>query len=401
MGMSHLKKMDIRHSHNFLKRLSLWAMKEKINIQHFGGRLQISWRWHSGIDYFLLIFSIIWNGIAGFMALVMLADGEVPWMLSLHLATGFLVGYFTTARFLNTTKINVDHQQLEVKHGPIPWFGNKTLPSSSLQQLFVVQEGHEKAGNTTTLLYSVKANRSNDKPINIVSGIRSQEVALNIEQQIERYLSIEDEIVTAPSNPLEKLLKEKFPQLEFPETGPINKGKEPNNDSSRAATIPSPRPLDSHREMLSKGRGTSLRLGEETLQLLDFTQLDWSNGTTDRQAFLQDSKGQPRAIYAEDRGHRGFQYLEERQLSAEEYQLLGLDERVTPPQSLQNGKDKYYQREAIHGFAYPENGRPQSIQQWIYFTTAGPDRFRVVKVPGAPLAVYIQEPVAEPVLATR
>ncbi len=375
-------------------------MKEKINIQQLGGRLSISWRWHSSIDYFLLFFSVLWNGGVGFAAIAMLANGELPWMLSIHLATGFFVAYFTAARFLNTTEISVDHRQLEVAHGPIPWFGNKILPSNTLQQLFVVQEGHEKAGNKTTLLYSVKANRKNDKPITIVSSIRSQEVALDIERQIEQYLKIPDEAVTAPTNPLEKMLREKFPQLELPDTGPINEGKEVYTGSS-STVIPAPRRLDTQQELLSRGRGTSLRLDEEELQLLDFTQLDWSNGTTDRQAFLQDSKGQRRAIYAEDRGHRGFQYLEERALKEEEYQLLGLDERVTPPQSLQNGKDKYYQREAIHGFAYPDNGRPQSVQQWIYFTTAGPDRFRVVKVPGKPLAVYIQEPVAEPVLATR
>ncbi len=380
-------------------------MKEKLQIQQTRGQLSIQWRWFQPMAFFMLFFSLFWNLITLVIAGVMAAEGNFPWPLSIHLLAGLGVGYYTLSLFLNKTRITVNRQQLSVVHSPLPWWGNRTIPSRELEQVFVIQSGYKKSGSKTTLLYAVRAKLRGNKSSSIVESLASEQQALEIEKLIEQYLNIRDEAIAAPVSDLESRLRERFPDINFPSPQPINTGKKNSSTTADTSpdsfTAPPPRPLtDKSHDLLRRGRGTELLVAEDKLLLTDFTQLDWSNGSTDRQALLRDSNGQLRAIYAEDRGSRGLQYLEERALKAEEINALGLSSANELPNSFLNGKDKYYQREAIQGYAYPESGRPQAIQQSIYFTTASPSRFRLVQPSQGPLQVYVQEPVVEPILVS-
>lgn len=376
-------------------------MEKKLQIQQTSGQLTIQWRWYQPMAFFLLFFSLFWNSITLVIAGLMLAEGDFLWPLSIHLLAGLSIGYYTLLLFVNKTSITIDQHELRVAHGPFPWWGNKQIPSRELEQLYVIQSGHQKSSSKVTLLYDLRAKLKSGKDNSLVSGLTSEQQALEIEHLLEKHLHIRDEAVKAPVSDLEAAIKARFPNLNLPMPQPINTGKQNSPVSSEAFNAPPPRPLtEKNQDLLRKGRGTELLLGREKLLLTDFTQLDWSNGSTDRQAFLRDSNGQLRTIYAEDRGSRGLQYLEERALKAAEISALGLSEAAELPSSFLNGKDKYYQREAIQGHAYPDNGRPQALQQWLYFTTANPSRFRLVQHSNGQIEVYIQEPIAEPILVS-
>jgi hypothetical protein len=80
---------------------------------------------------------------------------------------------------------------LEISHKPIPWLGNKRLKSAELKQIYV-KEKIKRNNNNTSVTYEVRAILLNGKSIKIISGLPNSEQALYVEQEIERYIGIED-----------------------------------------------------------------------------------------------------------------------------------------------------------------------------------------------------------------
>jgi hypothetical protein len=48
---------------------------------------------------------------------------------------GAFFGYYSLCLLLNSTEFKVDDEWLSVRHGPLPWFGNRQLPVDRIQQI--------------------------------------------------------------------------------------------------------------------------------------------------------------------------------------------------------------------------------------------------------------------------
>ncbi len=109
----------------------------------------------------------------------------------LHLAVGAGLTYFTLAGYLNSTVIDVDGNVIRVRHGPIPWWGNHRLSSKAIIQLY---SKHEHWSNYTSSIdaFQVRAITNARRNLLLVSGLDHAEQALFIEQEIEKFLNIED-----------------------------------------------------------------------------------------------------------------------------------------------------------------------------------------------------------------
>ncbi|MBI5537037.1 MAG: hypothetical protein HY898_30225 [Deltaproteobacteria bacterium] len=59
--------------------------------------------------------------------------------LLLTLGVGLFV-YEQLGRLLNKTRLRLDGRTLQVKHSPLPWAGNKTLPRERIRKLFCVDD---------------------------------------------------------------------------------------------------------------------------------------------------------------------------------------------------------------------------------------------------------------------
>lgn len=378
---------------------------KNFQIERMGGELRLSWRWKSRSAWALLFMSIFWNAIVGVFILGMLLDGgENIWFflpISLHFFVGLFLAYYTVASFFNTTVITAGHYRLKASHGPVPWWGNRDYAVREIDQLFVVAGGSETVNGNKTILYSVRAKLTNGKSTTLATSIRTKDQALDIERLIEKHLNIED--VPVHDNPLEDLFKKHFPKAKLPPLpGPINEGKGGAAETPKFSDIPPPR-QDEHLSLdtLDVAPGEVLHLMDRDYVLAARTQLDWGIGTTDRQILLRTASGEELHIYAEDRGDRGWSYLEERQLSPKEWLRLGLNTPDRLPNSFLNGEEKYYQREELLGYAHPQDGPGRPVRQWIYFTTTSHVRFRVL-TDGKEVQVFVQEPIAErAILAAR
>ena len=171
-----------------------------ITVDQWGPQLKIVRRWFSPVIIFLIFFCIAWDSFLVFwyaMAFSDLNGGGMGWMMIIfpvaHVAVGVGLTYFTIAGILNKTKLSVDVGQLTVRHGPLPWPGNRTLTTDELDQLYCT-EHISRSGNSTSSSTSYRVNVAtrDGKKIKLLSGLSDADQALYIEQKIEEHLGIED-----------------------------------------------------------------------------------------------------------------------------------------------------------------------------------------------------------------
>ncbi len=166
----------------------------RISIAQDGADLVITRRWFSGSFVALLFFCLIWDGFLAFWYYGAFAT-NAPLLTKLfpvvHLAVGMGLSYFTVAGFVNRTLLRVGVGQIQVRHVPLPWPGNKILLRDSVEQLFS-EERISRSNNGTSCTYRVSAVLRGGARTKLVSGLPSPDQAVFIEQQIESYLGIED-----------------------------------------------------------------------------------------------------------------------------------------------------------------------------------------------------------------
>ena len=168
-------------------------MPEKIELQELDNTLEIRRRWFGFAFIFLALFCLVWNGFM--VAWHVMAWSTGAWFMSffglLHTAVGLGLLYFTIAGFLNTTTIRAGQGVLDVKSAPIPWPGNKSVPIVDVKQLYCSEKSHH-GKNSSSYTYEVNAIRFNDAKETLVKGLTEADQALYIEQELERFLKIED-----------------------------------------------------------------------------------------------------------------------------------------------------------------------------------------------------------------
>ena len=180
------------------KRMDL-GLPDKLELLHEGSSIVIVRQWFGWQVLLATAFAVFWNfflvmwysmtfafgsGFGGMFAFAALFP-------LIHVAVGVGITYGALAGWINQTRIKVDQGKLSVRHGPLPWLGNKDLDGSDLKQLYS-KEKVSRGRNSTTTTYEVHVLTANGKNIKLLGGLETSEQALYIEQEIERYFRIED-----------------------------------------------------------------------------------------------------------------------------------------------------------------------------------------------------------------
>lgn len=148
---------------------------------------------------FEIMFTVLWNVIVLGMVAAMVAGGAVINLifLAIHLLVGLTLGYRLLAKFINKTNIIIDDTTIKLEHGPLKMTGKRDLiiENKNVEQLYVSEyvTNVQKNGQPVRAfgLYLILKNR---KKIQLVKD-SNKESALYLEQEIERYLKIEDRSV--------------------------------------------------------------------------------------------------------------------------------------------------------------------------------------------------------------
>ena len=168
--------------------------------------IELSWgkRWYENI--FLLFFTVVWNlfiGVFVFMAFFSGGVGMLPFM-SIHILVGIGLIYYQLATFLNTTYITANRHHIHIEHKPIrvPFFGSKLIEVTEINQLFVHKYVKSTSKNgTRSYSHAVKMMLNSGRVEQLIKGIDYYDQARFIEQELERFLGIQDRKVSEEYDP--------------------------------------------------------------------------------------------------------------------------------------------------------------------------------------------------------
>lgn len=153
----------------------------------------------------MVIWSVFWNlGMIGLIAKLGAAALFVP-----HVWVGAAAAYYTTTLLLNKTTVTANDQKLLVKHGPLPWFGNKQLDAEDVEQIYV-REHVKREKNGPRISYEVRAKLTDGKDEKLLgSGIIKEPYdAQVVEKKLENFMGIPDYRVEGEFAGRNKALKE-------------------------------------------------------------------------------------------------------------------------------------------------------------------------------------------------
>lgn len=168
---------------------------ERWQVEATPGSLQVRWRWMSPAVFFLVPFTLFWNGLmlnaaaaaGGFAQPERLLIGlAVP-----HVWVGVGLAYYCLALFVNSTRVHLAEGTLQVQHGPLPWWGQRAIPAREVGQLFVL----EKRGSKGSVSYELCGMLRDGKKLSLVSGLKQEAEARFLEVRLEQLLNLTDQHV--------------------------------------------------------------------------------------------------------------------------------------------------------------------------------------------------------------
>lgn len=159
----------------------------------------------TGFTLFLVITIIPADAVLIFLASMVVAGGGSPWILLiifLVLCGSLVLLYYALADWFNRTVITLTRQKLSVRYQPLPVYGNITLPTAELRQLYPkrVVLLVNKAGGEAVVTYELRAILKNNKHITLFE-FNSPEEVLYTQQQIEAWLRRNGYVLEASPNP--------------------------------------------------------------------------------------------------------------------------------------------------------------------------------------------------------
>lgn len=160
--------------------------------------IQINWRKTSNSGFFVF-FTLFWNAILIPFVVIALTQGEwiILLFISLHLFVGLSLLYYILCIFFNTTYIAVNSLEISVLHKPLklPFYPERTISVDRVAQLFIDKYVESRTNGRPNYSFGVYAQLKNGNHIKLIRGLKNHDQARYIEQEVERFLQMEDKAV--------------------------------------------------------------------------------------------------------------------------------------------------------------------------------------------------------------
>jgi len=169
------------------------ALPESLTIIDHGTYVEIVRRWFGPMTLAMTVFVLDWNGfLAAWYGAATEGGGLVELLFPIgHVGVGVGLTYWVVAGWINKTRIMIGDGLVGVRHGPIPWFGNRDFELADLAQVYVIERTHTSKNGTSTS-YELRAMTKAGRDVKLASGFKRSEEALYLEHLIEKHAGIVD-----------------------------------------------------------------------------------------------------------------------------------------------------------------------------------------------------------------
>ena len=178
----------------------------QITVHNEINKLIIEWRWWNIRSRLWLILSLLISGwfLAGLVPLFLeFLAGDIDSLITIlilpHTWLLLIVLYNSLTSAFNKTTFIVDEFSFKMKHGPLPWLGNRTLNREDIVQIFTKEVPGSKKGSRRFHLSAVLAN---GKDLKIISAGSNANLSAYIEQELENFMGIRDKKVKGEYDPI-------------------------------------------------------------------------------------------------------------------------------------------------------------------------------------------------------
>ena len=152
-----------------------------------------SW-WHRTQTKFVLLFSLIWNGVVWYLLPAMIAKEKWPLvgMFSVMALIGLGLAYASFAFLVNNTHVRIDRERLSVRHGPMPSPGTVVLRRSDVEFVYADTKDYTERGSdnvrTVSHGYVVVAKTKDGATKTLLAGLPDARQAQFLAQEISRHI---------------------------------------------------------------------------------------------------------------------------------------------------------------------------------------------------------------------
>ncbi|TXB61497.1 hypothetical protein [Phaeodactylibacter luteus] len=158
--------------------------------------LNLRLTWRNRIHGFLAFFTVAWNLFLIPFILMIMASGDLEMLLflSLHLLVGGSLIYWHIACLLNKTTLQITPQYILIEHGPIPvpFMRTQQISATAIRQLYVEEYVAGHTNGNPFYRFALKIRLASGQREQLLKNLRNADEGLYVEQQIERFLKIED-----------------------------------------------------------------------------------------------------------------------------------------------------------------------------------------------------------------
>jgi len=149
-------------------------------------------KWYNSMVIVMGVFAVTWNTMLWtiFVPNFSREGGMFSLILFPFVGVGIFLGYSTIAGLVNTTTIKVNDATFSVRHHPLPFPGSH-LASTDIEQLYTKQR-ISRSKNGTRISYQLHALLQDGRDKALIKNLTSSEQALYVEQEVERFLDIEN-----------------------------------------------------------------------------------------------------------------------------------------------------------------------------------------------------------------
>jgi len=175
------------------------VLPKKFTLEFYEEYMHITLSWFGKNTIVFTLFAVIQIGFflitlnnvsGGFLRInSSLMDNSLLWVLGIS-GLGFL--YYALATWINKTHIYVSKNAIEIKHKPLPWFGNKRIVTKNIKQLYSKKQiSSSTSSSRSTISYHLRVVSIGEDDMRLLK-VENAEQALFLEQEIEKYLGIKD-----------------------------------------------------------------------------------------------------------------------------------------------------------------------------------------------------------------